>query len=397
MPGFLLLEVPEPLIRSWDVFCRVVDNFGDAGIAWRLARQLVNEQGGAVRLWIDDFAVLHALWPEVDPAAAWQSVAGVEVRRWDGEASSAEPRQVVIDLFGCGIPEPFVAAMARREPRALWVTVEHLSAEPWVRTHHGLPSPHPRWPIPRYFFFPGFTADTGGLPAESDLAARRDAFGPEERARFWESLGYAAPPGETTVISLFAYDHAPLPALLSSWEEGADTVVLAVPQGAAATAVREWLGAGDPDTGRVINRGRLEVRFVPFLDQRRYDELLWACDCNFVRGEDSFVRAQWAAKPMVWHIYRQQEGAHWPKLEAFLDLYTAGMPAAAGRAVRELWRAWNAESGRARLSETWNAFRMHRLALGRHARDWAAELAKVGNMAHRLAQFCSDRLKSATF
>lgn len=396
MPGFLLLQTPEPLIHSWDVFCRVVDNFGDAGVAWRLARQLAGEQGGAVRLWVDGLPVLNALWPEVDPAAARQSVAGVEVRRWDGEAFSAEPRQVVVDMFGCGIPEPFAAAMAGREPRALWIIVEHLSAEPWVRTHHGLPSPHPRWPVPRYFFFPGFTADTGGLPAESDLAARRDAFGPAQQARFWESLGYAAPHEEATVISMFAYDHAPLPALLSSWEEGADAVVLAVPRGTAARAVEEWLGV-DPDARHTASRGKLEVRFVPFLDQQHYDELLWACDCNFVRGEDSFVRAQWAAKPMVWQIYRQQEGAHWPKLEAFLDLYAAELPVDARRALRDFWRAWNAKPGAPAPGQAWNAFWAHRAVLEQQAKAWAAELVKVGDMAHRLAQFCSDRLKSAAF
>ena len=39
--------------RSWDVFCRVVDNYGDAAVCWRLARQLADEHGARVRLWID--------------------------------------------------------------------------------------------------------------------------------------------------------------------------------------------------------------------------------------------------------------------------------------------------------------------------------------------------------
>ena len=26
---------------TWDIFCSVVDNFGDIGVTWRLARQLV--------------------------------------------------------------------------------------------------------------------------------------------------------------------------------------------------------------------------------------------------------------------------------------------------------------------------------------------------------------------
>ena len=43
-----------------DLFCRVIDNWGDAGVCWRLARQLVRERGAQVRLWIDQPQVLAA-------------------------------------------------------------------------------------------------------------------------------------------------------------------------------------------------------------------------------------------------------------------------------------------------------------------------------------------------
>ncbi|MBY0444112.1 MAG: elongation factor P maturation arginine rhamnosyltransferase EarP, partial [Burkholderiales bacterium] len=37
----------------WDIFCRVIDNYGDIGVCWRLARQLSFEHGFAVRLMVD--------------------------------------------------------------------------------------------------------------------------------------------------------------------------------------------------------------------------------------------------------------------------------------------------------------------------------------------------------
>jgi uncharacterized repeat protein (TIGR03837 family) len=58
---------------------------------------------------------------------------------------------------------------------------------------------------------------------------------------------------------------------------------------------------------------------LPWLSQQDYDKLLWACDMNFVRGEDSVLRALWTGKPFVWQIYPQQDGAHLPKLAAFLQ------------------------------------------------------------------------------
>jgi uncharacterized repeat protein (TIGR03837 family) len=63
------------------------------------------------------------------------------------------------------------------------------------------------------------------------------------------------------------------------------------------------------------------LHVIPFIAQDDHDKLLWSCDINFVRGEDSSVRAQWAARPFVWHLYPQSEQAHLAKLRAFTDRY----------------------------------------------------------------------------
>jgi len=136
---------------------------------------------------------------------------------------------------------------------------------------------------------------------------------------------------------------------------------------------------------------------VPFLPQDRYDELLWACDVNFVRGEDSFVRAQWAAHPFIWHIYPQKEGAHWIKLEAFLDRYLEGLEPQAARAVRKLWDAWNAGGEvpdvPADLEGAWGLCIERREALRAHARAWAGRLQMQPELAGRLVKFASDLLE----
>ncbi|MBI4206718.1 MAG: elongation factor P maturation arginine rhamnosyltransferase EarP [Betaproteobacteria bacterium] len=379
---------------TWDIFCRVVDNFGDIGVCWRLARQLAGEQRGTVRLWVDDLAPLHALWREADPGRARQLVAGVEVHRWSAGFPAVQPAEVVIEAFGCGLPEDYVLAMVGCGRHPLWVVLEYLSAERWVPEHHGLPSPHPRWPIPRYFFFPGFVAGTGGVLCEADLAARRAAFGADERRRAWASLGFEPPVAGSTVVSMFAYDHAPLAGLLAAWEQGDEPVVVAVPQGKIVGSFFDYFDVGGVEPGHGFRRGSIEVRILPFVEQPRYDELLWSCDCNFVRGEDSFVRAQWAALPLVWHIYPQAERAHWHKLEAFLDLYCAGLPQPAAAAVRAMWRSWNSSDDPAvSIGAAWRGFQAHRATLAGHAQAWAARLAELGDMAGRLAQFCAERVK----
>ena len=382
-----------PSRHNWDIFCRVVDNFGDAAVCWRLARQLATKHQSAVRLWIDDLAPLHALCHEVTQGVARQSVGGIEVCAWPREWEAGGTADIVVESFGCGLPDPYVAAMAQSRPHPVWIVLEYLSAERWVSAHHALPSPHPTSGMPRYFFFPGFARDTGGLLREDDLAARRDAFDTVSRETLWRRLGFDVPADDATVVSVFSYASAPLTALLTGWEKGAVPVVAAIPQGKTdAVVAAHFEGCGALRAGQRLRLGNLEVRALPFVEQPMYDELLWSCDCNFVRGEDSFVRGQWAALPLVWQAYAQEEGAHRRKVEGFLDLYCASLTPRTAGLVRKMWHAWNG-SPDVPVHDAWRDFWAHGVELAQHARAWAAHLAAGPELAATLARFCSDRLK----
>jgi uncharacterized repeat protein (TIGR03837 family) len=383
--------------ERWDIFCRVVDNFGDAGVCWRLARQLAHEHRFNVRFRIDDLASLARLEPAVVDAPR-QTVDGVEVVRWDRGGETDAPDgiapDVVIEGFGCGLSESYVEAIASARRPPLWIVLEYLSAEPWVPEHHGLPSPHPRWPLERYFFFPGFVRGTGGLLREESIFRRRDAFGEAQRDAFWRSVGHAPAPREATAVSLFAYESAPVAELLRHWEHAAGRTIAAVPDGRLLPEVLKHFGLESVPANRLVRRGPLEVRIVPFVPQARFDELLWSCDVNFVRGEDSFVRAQWAARAFIWQIYPQEALAHSHKLEAFLDLYCDGLPERATEAARTLMRVWNRlDGGAVTPGAAWDALSTHSEVLRRHASAWAGRIAAIGDLADNLASFCLDKLK----
>lgn len=347
-----------------------MDNYGDAAVCWRLSRQLATEHGASVRLWIDDPATLRALRPDV-------AESGVAVRHWHPEADFGATADVAVDAFADGLPESYARAMAGRARPSLWIKLEYLSAEAWVEDYHGRASPPPSLAVPRYFFFPGFTERTGGLLREAGLFARRDAF---VAADFWAALGFDAPQADACVVSLFGYRNPALRGLLRAWSEGTQQVVLAVTDCPLRAEVSAFIGES-------YSRGNLQVRFLPFLAQSRYDELLWASDWNFVRGEDSFLRAQWAAKPFVWQIYPQAEDAHRPKLEAFLERYERGLDPRPGA----LWRAWNGYGGD--IADAWRALMARHAALAGHAGAWAAGLGVQSDLASRLAQFCRNLLK----
>lgn len=380
-----------PVSLRCDVFCRVVDHFGDAGICWRLAQQLACEHGFAVTLWIDDRAVLTRIAPVVDAQCDDQIRSSVRVRRLAAPMpEDAEPADVVIEGFGCGVPESYLAAMAARAHAPVWINLEYLSAEAWIEASHGLPSRNPRLPLTRWFFFPGFTNRTGGLLRERDLLATRDA----ALAAGGSSVGSledGGAPADALAISLYCYPNPALPALFDVWSEGDERIVCNIPDFVARSELDRWLGGNVPHRGTPVECGRLTLIVHPFVAQEAFDRRLWSSDVNFVRGEDSFVRAQWAARPFIWHIYPQADAAHDAKLEAFFARYTNGLHTVAAAVVRDFWRAFNAGDGAA-TAAAWPPLRASLPALATHGRAWASTLAQQSDLATRLVNFVASRL-----
>lgn len=379
-------------MARWDIFCSVVDNYGDIGVTWRLARQLAAEQGHAVRLWVDELGAFVRLCPEASLDAQCQHCSGVEVRQWAEPFPAVEPAQVVIEAFACQLPASYIEAMTVSGTRCLWLNLEYLSAEDWVAGCHGLPSPQPGG-LQKFFFFPGFVEETGGLLREADLLTRRRAFQADAQAQqaFLQSLGVVRKPG-ARLISLFAYENAGLAGWLDALAADPQPTQLLVPQGKILADLQTWLGEGPLSPGDHSRRGNLLIHVLPFVAQGDYDRLLWCCDLNAVRGEDSFIRAQWAGRPLLWHIYPQEEGAHWDKLEAFLAIYDADLMPEAAAAQAEFWRAWNTGE---RMEAAWPALLAAWPALQRHAEQWCDQQAARADLATALEQFYLNWLSYA--
>ena len=336
---------PAPPALRWDLFCRVIDNFGDIGVCWRLARQLA-ACGQQVRLWVDDASALHWMAPGVlhadapsHPAQPLGLAPGIAIHGWPSEGCAAQlaalPRaQVWLEAFGGDIPADFIHAQrpSAGPAQPLWLNLEYLSAEPYVERSHGLPSPISHGPaagLQRWFYYPGFTPRTGGLLREGDLLAQQAAF----RADAWlGAQGIPNLPGACR-LSLFCYEPPALAAWLQQLAQAAQPTQLLVTAGRAARAVRAALHSlGQPGARQL---GALHLHELPLLSQPDYDRLLWACDLNLVRGEDSLVRALWAGQPLGWQLYPQEDGVHADKLDAFLG-QLAPPPA-----VQRWHRVWN--------------------------------------------------------
>lgn len=370
----------------WSIFCRVVDNFGDIGVCWRLARVLAMHHERHVTLWLDDLETLHRLCPALSPQDDAQQLEGVLVRRWVPPFSDVGKDDVVIEAFACELPQQALEEMAVRRPPPVWINLEYLSAEQWIEGCHRLPSPHPSLPLIRHFFFPGFTDGSGGLLREPGLIERSTAFqaDPATREDWLRTRLGRTPRADALVISLFAYEQPLIGELLRRWAEGDRTIEVLVPEGRVLPDIARHFGRNELPVGACVQDGALTLNVIPFSTQDDYDRLLWACDLNFVRGEDSFVRAQWAARSFVWHIYRQPEDAHLVKLEAFLDLFLADAERSVAEAVAGFWRAWN---GMGDAAAAWPAFAAVLPAFAAVCRTWSQAQATRQDLATALLEF----------
>jgi uncharacterized repeat protein (TIGR03837 family) len=280
---------------------------------------------------------------------------------------------VVVEAFGCELPDSVQSRIAEN-PRCAWINLEYLSAQAYVERSHGLPSPVMHGPAQgrtKWFFYPGFTAASGGLLRETDLLDRQQRLNtsawrqqmrlPHDPAALWVSLFCYEPAGLVPWLKSLAAQHRPVHVLVTAGRA----------QAAMTHALTQLGWHFDCPTW-------LHIHNLPYLSQTEFDHLLWTCDLNFVRGEDSLVRALWAGQPFVWHIYPQDDHAHHAKLNAFLDWLDAPQD------LRQFHHAWNGMT----------AGDLSHLPL----RDWAncvqsarARLCQQSSLSDRLLAFLAQK------
>jgi uncharacterized repeat protein (TIGR03837 family) len=371
-------KTPIPTLY-WDIFCRVIDNFGDVGVCWRLCCNLA-QRGQTVRLWLDDTAALRWMAPLGAP--------GVTIQAWNSRHTQHDitPGDVLVEAFGCDIDPEFIASYANRisarAQKCLWINLEYLSAEPYVACCHGLASPVMSGPgqgLIKHFFYPGFTPDTGGLLREVDFLARQARF---DRTRWLAQLGVDW--RDQRLVSLFCYEPDALSDLLNSLAVDKQPTCLLVTDGRASAAVRAKVLDKNKLRPLWNSREVLSIYYLPPLTQTDFDHLLWASDLNFVRGEDSLVRALLAGKPFVWQIYPQDDGAHAVKLQAFQDWLQAP------ESLRLAYAVWNGLKAEDLLGKGSSPIVWHELGVWQSTvRQARQNLLSQADLTTQLLQFVS--------
>ena len=355
----------------WDIFCQIVDNYGDAGVCWRLARSLTSLHGQEVRIFCDDLPTLILLASGVDPEIKRR----IDVQAWEASHNNSrhpvEAPDVAIEAFGCDLPERYLRGLLIAPKKPIIINLEYLTAEPWIVDFHQKASPQAHG-IPKYFFFPGFQENAGGIlidpiPQESSLT---EQLVPESLRTSWKLLRPNA-----KRISVFCYPGVPLLKWLEDLARLDENFDIVLTHGQLEQL---QFSSGHPSKELVLPES-IQLIPIPFVSQDEYDWALSQCDFNIVRGEDSFVRAQLAGKPFIWHIYPQADRAHETKLAAFLDLYLEDASQELKHAIIAAM-TWAMPSKWHHSMDDWNT----------HSKAWRADLLEKqadGGLAARLIHF----------
>ncbi len=367
--------------KSWDIFCKIIDNFGDIGVCWRLAKQLQSEYKLNIRLWIDDLNAAQKIIPQLNVHLNRQIIDDIYVLSWHAQTKFTDASDIVIEAFSCELPSEYIGEMVQK--KSTWINLEYLSAESWVADFHAKPSPRANG-LTRYFYFPGFTQATGGLIRENNIIHQNQHLSSDKSQQnlFWQSVNLTN--NKHLKVSLFCYPHAPIESLLMVMAESNQPIHCYVPASNILSKVADFFGLSHLNIGENYQLKQLNLHILPFLSQADYDQLLSVCDINFVRGEDSWIRAIWAAKPFIWQPYFQAENTHIQKLSAFLDLFYANLNAK--QAVLHIHHAW--VSGQI-TATIWQAYLNHLIDISAHTLLQSQQLARQTDLAKQLVIFCN--------
>ncbi len=310
-----------------DLLCRVIDNYGDIGVVYRLAKALsALEPTLELRLIVDGLSSFSALVPEIEPCREEQRCRGWEIYPWELPKGQARQRfrayrpRLIVEAFACGKPawyEELVFDPADPEPRTI-LNLEYLTAEDYAAEFH-LFRAATRSPLVRKFFFmPGFTEGTAGLILDRDFAATRERLSDpagRQAARLAAArragLAFSAADAARLWVLVFSYerDFRRIVADLAAYGQQRPLLALVAAGRSSSPFFAAWEEAGRP----------FPAHQIPFLRQEAWDELLLAADVSIVRGEESLARAALGGRPFLWHAYLQDEAHQLVKVQALLD------------------------------------------------------------------------------
>lgn len=316
-------QIKKNLIKCFSmeitVLCKVVDNFGDIGVVFRLCRALSElKKNLEIRLVVSNLDSFAKISKGIDSTKTFQEFRGWKVFDWNDNALckkefSKNPPEFILECFQCGRPEWLEELLFSPQfnLNVQIVNVEYLTAESWADDFHLLKSGTRSAKIKKINFMPGFTKKTGGLILDKNFMCCLS------EKKF--ALNLVKQNLDKKILSEDFSDSFKI--LIFSYPKNFDFLASAIKEFSFLKKIIVFIASGAGADSAKISLKKFKVDFVclPFMQQEVWDAFLSLMDFSFVRGEDSFSRCCLFGNPFIWNIYPQEEEFHIVKLNAFLQ------------------------------------------------------------------------------
>ncbi len=308
-------------VNSIDIFCEIIDNFGDIGVVYRVSKELKkifqNVRIIIVLNRLEEFKAINKRVKDVD----YQEIDGliyITEKYLEDNIDSFGTADIFIEAFGCNVFEGYIKKA--KESSKLWINLEYLSGEKWIEDFHLQESLIDSKTLKKIFYMPGFSEKSGGVIIDSSFLERKE-YGAENREKVLEKYFPNCDFNNKLVGTIFSYERNFENLLDVLKDYGKETFLILMGEKTHKSFSEILQKKLTENFGKIVKYDKITMLYADFLSQEEYEEVISAVDFNFTRGEDSFVRGILLGKPFMWHIYLQEEKAHMDKIKAFTERF----------------------------------------------------------------------------
>ena len=379
------------------ILCKVVDNFGDIGVVYRLARALSDLRPELeLTLVVSNLDSFHKMASQIDPKKTIQDFryknSTWKILDWNLETESGKRKteneeqlltpdcSVILECFQCGRPDWLENILFAPDfaQTVQIIQIDYLTAEDYADEFHLLKSGTRKTNIKKIFFMPGFTPKTGGLIINDQPVINS------------ENPGFSSLTQQAFKIFFFAYEDDCTSVVngISAFQdkmremnkEFSVTVYLADGK-SCVPFERSWKKINSP----------FKIEKIPFLQQEEFDYFIAQMDFLFVRGEDSLARAALTGLPYVWQAYKQDENYQLVKVNALLERMKESFGAQEFEPIQLFWQSYNDYKNQTQ-PEPLTKMLLDCANLKNTAgfKAFAKELHENGNLAKHLLEFIDN-------
>lgn len=363
------------------VLCKVVDNFGDIGVVWRLCCQLSNQIKkenftSKINLIVDDLASFNKICNSVDSNKSFQIVENINIFNWNDEKlcydefskNDGENLSVILEVFQCGRPSWMEKILFEEKLNRTVqiIMIDYLTAEKYAEDFHCLQSLTRSSKVQKVNFMPGFTNKTGGLIIDSE----------------WEHFcDYK----NNKTLLCFTYDRN-WDALANACKKSNYIEKVLIAPGKGFESLKKSF--------HFIKDSNLKIEELSFMNQNEWDKMLKNCGVLFIRGEESMSRACLSGIPFVWHAYPQSDEYQLIKVRALLERMSVHFSVEDFRIIEKVWILINSAESEVEQEVFEKAIldffdNAEKLVYG--FREFALDLRKNGDLCSNLMTFIKNR------